>query len=86
LFHFGRNLFGLALYSSGFGGIRYNALPIAVLVGAIAAAWWAGRLTLARTALPALGLMLLASLAVPSQVFGGAGVHVRLPAIVAVLL
>jgi hypothetical protein len=85
-FHWLSNLLGLGVYSSQFAGIRFNAAPIVLLFVALFFAWRLGRLSLARRALPAVALTYLAALVMPSDALGGAGIHIRLPAIVGVLL
>jgi hypothetical protein len=85
LFRFEQNLLGLVNQTSAFAGTRHNAAPITLLAAAALLARTTGRLRIARPLLPAAALMLIASLAVPSEAFGGAGIHARLPAVVAVL-
>jgi hypothetical protein len=80
------NLLGLGVYSSQFAGLRFNAAPVVLLVVALFFAWRLDRLSLARRALPAVILTYVAALVMPSDALGGAGIHIRLPAIVAVLI
>jgi hypothetical protein len=79
------NLAGLGLYSSQFAGLRFNALPMLALAAACIWAWRRKRLALAPVALPAVALFLVAALLMPSEALGGAGIHVRLPAVIGVL-
>lgn len=85
-YHWIANLVSLAAYSSQFAGVRFNALPILVVLFGYAIAWRFGHLAIARRALPAVALTFLISLLIPSEALGGAGIHIRLPAIVAVLI
>ena len=81
-----QNILGLFLYSSGAGAIRYNALPAAAMLAALGLAWRAGRIQIAQPALPALGLLTLAMLLCPAVALSGSIIHVRFPAVVAVLV
>lgn len=80
------NAAAIAVYSSDFGGLRLNVGPAAALFCGLAAAAWTGRLDIARPMLPALALTTLAMLLMPVTALGGAGLHVRLPAVVIVVL
>jgi hypothetical protein len=80
------NLLAIFLYSSGAGAISYNVLPALALIATLALAHRAGRLEMAPRAIPVIALMTAAMLCCPAVALSGAVIHVRLPAVVAVLL
>jgi hypothetical protein len=80
------NLLALFIYSSGAGAIRYNALPFLAMGAAFALAWRTGRLRIAYAALPAVALLVVATLLCPAVALSGAIIHVRLPAVACVLI
>lgn len=80
------NALSLGIYSSQFGGLRFNAAPVVALLTIYLVGWRVGALALSRRALPAVTLCFLASLLMPVDGFGGAGVQIRLPSVVAVLI
>ena len=79
------NLLAIFIYTSGAGAVNYNALPALALLATLALAWRAGRLEISARAAPAFVLMTLAMLACPAVALSGAIIHVRLPAVVAIL-
>lgn len=79
------NLLAIFIYSSGAGAIRYNFVPAAAMFAAFGLAWRAGRLEVAREALPVSALLLLATLLCPAVAMSGAIIHVRLPAVACIL-
>lgn len=80
------NAVAIAIYSSDFGGFRLNPVPALALLAGLAVAAWTRRLEVAHSMLPALALLTLAMLLMPATALGGAGLHVRLPAVVLVVL
>ena len=80
------NMAALFVYSSNAGAVDHNVLPSAALLGAQFLAWRFGRLQIARTAIPVVVLTMAAMLLCPSVALSGAFIHVRLPALVCIVI
>jgi hypothetical protein len=80
------NLAALFVYSSSAGAVDHNFLPVIAMLGAQCLAWRQGRLDISRVAAPAATLAAVAMLLCPAVALSGAFIHIRLPALVCVLL